>query len=184
MSNFRTNITPEKYSFEISQKDKIISIGSCFSENIGQKFKELKFDISINPHGILFNPISIFNSIEDVFNKKMYTEKDIDFNKEIFFSYNHHSSYSSLNKEEVIKKTNNSISDNYDYLNYLNNHSLITGYKVCFDGDKNGIVKSPISEYKAFVVFNYNNDVEGFENYTAENTPLHRVRLGWADPIR
>lgn len=27
------------------------------------------------------------------------------------------------------------ISDNYDYLNYLNNHSLITGYKICFNED-------------------------------------------------
>jgi diguanylate cyclase (GGDEF)-like protein/PAS domain S-box-containing protein len=27
------------------------------------------------------------------------------------------------------------ISDNYDYLNYLNNHSLITGYKICFNDD-------------------------------------------------
>ena len=84
--------------------------------NLGSMLRKCPLPYNFPSYASAFNPISIFNSIEDVFNKKMYTEKDIDFNKEIFFSYNHHSSYSSLNKEEVIKKTNNSISDNYDYL--------------------------------------------------------------------
>ena len=116
MPDFRTKIAPQKFPFEISHSDKIISIGSCFSENIGQKLADLKFDISINPYGILFNPISIFNSINEIIEQKEYTENDLIKNQENWFSFNHHSSFSSLDKKEVLNKINNSINDSYNQI--------------------------------------------------------------------
>lgn len=116
MPDFRTKITPKKFSFEISHQDKILSIGSCFSENIGQKLNNLKFDISINPFGILFNPLSIFNALEEIIEQKTYTTKDLNNNKEVWFSFNHHSSYSGLDKDTVLRNINNSIKDSYTFI--------------------------------------------------------------------
>ena len=75
MSDFRTKITPQKFPFEISHSDKIMLIGSCFSENIGRKLVDLKFDILNNPYGILFNPISIFNSINEIIDQSEHLLK-------------------------------------------------------------------------------------------------------------
>ena len=46
----------------ISHKDKILSIGSCFTEHIGTALKDLKFNVLQNPNGILFDPASVCSS--------------------------------------------------------------------------------------------------------------------------
>ena len=50
-------VTPS--SHKISYTDKIVFIGSCFTEEIGKMMKDLKFDILQNPNGILYDPLSI-----------------------------------------------------------------------------------------------------------------------------
>ena len=37
----------------ISYKDKIMMLGSCFSDNIGSRLKNYGFDVSVNPFGTL-----------------------------------------------------------------------------------------------------------------------------------
>ncbi len=57
--NFRTALTPLPLPQRLRLSDKTLSIGSCFSDKIGQYLEDFKFDILKNPFGILFNPVSI-----------------------------------------------------------------------------------------------------------------------------
>jgi hypothetical protein len=106
---FRTELTLTKGLNTITHDDKIVSLGSCFSENIGNKLGYYQFDIDINPHGILFNPISICKSLYDILEEKKYEERDLDSFRDVFFSYHHHSSFSSLNAKDVIEVANERI---------------------------------------------------------------------------
>src|SRR4051812_20554481 len=74
---FRTIVTPPKAPFSISHKDGIMSIGSCFSENVGRYFVKNKFNIQINPFGQQYNPGSIANAIDRLISAKPYTENDL-----------------------------------------------------------------------------------------------------------
>lgn len=56
---FHLNHHPKKFDFELKHGDKIIFVGSCFSENMAAYFRDLRFSILNNPYGILFNPLSI-----------------------------------------------------------------------------------------------------------------------------
>jgi len=42
----------------------ILSLGSCFSTEVGQRLKDGGRDILINPFGVLYNPASIANSVK------------------------------------------------------------------------------------------------------------------------
>ncbi|MCE7990804.1 MAG: GSCFA domain-containing protein [Roseivirga sp.] len=42
----------------------ILSMGSCFASDIGQQLIDHKFPVTINPGGILFNPLSLFELLE------------------------------------------------------------------------------------------------------------------------
>ena len=53
---------PNKVS--ISYKDKILMLGSCFSDNIGTRLKNYGFDVCVNPFGTLYNPASILSSVK------------------------------------------------------------------------------------------------------------------------
>jgi hypothetical protein len=94
MKNFRTVVQPVKSPFAISHKDKIVSIGSCFSENIGKKFKDYKFSININPFGQQYNPHSIAASIERLLSGILYTEDELTVHDELYHSFDHHGSFS------------------------------------------------------------------------------------------
>ncbi|MEO1450687.1 MAG: GSCFA domain-containing protein, partial [Bacteroidota bacterium] len=56
---FRTDLQLQPYPRQLSPQDKILSLGSCFASHMGEQLTAHKFDISVNPGGILFNPVSI-----------------------------------------------------------------------------------------------------------------------------
>jgi len=75
--NLILNIDLKKPSKQIRYEDKILLIGSCFTENIGNSLKEMKFSVLQNPHGILFDPVSVCKSLLSYIQNKQYTEKDL-----------------------------------------------------------------------------------------------------------
>jgi len=109
MKPFRTVVTPEKSPFLISHGDKIVSIGSCFSENVGKKFAEYKFNININPFGQQYNPYSIVTAIERLLNPVPYNEKDLVDHDELYHSFDHHGSFSRSTVSETLQVINENL---------------------------------------------------------------------------
>ncbi|WP_345090382.1 GSCFA domain-containing protein [Flavobacterium chungnamense] len=104
--NFTTKIPIQKSNFPIDYNSKIISIGSCFAENMGEKFEYFKFQNCVNPFGIIFNPISIENLINRAVNKIEFTEKDIFFHNDLWHCYEVHSLLSDTSSELMLEKLN------------------------------------------------------------------------------
>ncbi len=71
----RVNIEPAKE--QITYNNKILIIGSCFANEIGAMLKECGFDISVNPFGTLYNPVSIANSIKVLSSDDSFSEQDV-----------------------------------------------------------------------------------------------------------
>lgn len=103
---FHLNYNHPKQPFDIHHESKLFLMGSCFAENIGEKLFQLKFNCTLNPNGILFNPISIATALSSYINNTVITENDIVFNNELYHSFNHHGVFSCSSKEELIHKIN------------------------------------------------------------------------------
>lgn len=58
-------LPPEKYFFDLTFNSNIITIGSCFSDYIGSKLTELKFNVLLNPFGTLYHPLIMARIIDD-----------------------------------------------------------------------------------------------------------------------
>ncbi len=67
---FRTEIEPVNSGFEINLCDKIITVGSCFSEVMGTRLSENKLECLCNPFGTIFNPTSIFKLLRHSLSKQ------------------------------------------------------------------------------------------------------------------
>jgi len=108
--NLQTQIPlqPEKYN-PIDYDSKIVLLGSCFAEHIGQKLNYFKFQSLQNPFGILFHPLAIENLILNAINKKKYNEADIFFSEERWHSYDAHSRLSNSSKDELLNALNENI---------------------------------------------------------------------------
>lgn len=103
---FRTQIPISKSNHPLDYNSKIVSLGSCFAENMGDKFQYFKFQSTINPFGIIFNPVSIEKIIHKAINAALFTEKDIFFHNERWHCFDVHSDLSNSNKEDLIASLN------------------------------------------------------------------------------
>lgn len=103
---FRTELDIKKLEPSITHKNKLMLVGSCFTENIGEKLRKHKFEIFENPNGILFNPVSASEVIINVIENKVYTEKDLFEWNEGFHSWQHHSRFSGTSIDDALQKIN------------------------------------------------------------------------------
>jgi hypothetical protein len=103
---FRTEISIPSSPIRIDHQSGILTIGSCFSDVIGEKLLKNKLKVLANPFGVIFNPESIFTLLnasldENEFSKDAYIE-----NKNIWRNYYFHSELHGNTLEELSRKIN------------------------------------------------------------------------------
>ena len=104
--NFTTKIPISKYNPAIDYNSKIVSLGSCFAENMAEKFEHFKFQNVVNPFGIIFNPVSIERIMERIVNQEWFTEKDIFYHNDLWHCFEIHSQLSHPDKDIFLKNLN------------------------------------------------------------------------------
>lgn len=91
--NFRTSFKPLTTSIALNHQQPILLLGSCFSNNVGKKLEEAKFNVVSNPFGISYNPISIHKLLNPNFT---FSAKE---NNGIYYSHDFHSDLNELSSE-------------------------------------------------------------------------------------
>ena len=107
--NLQTPVLFPKASFDITHRSAILLFGSCFSENIGLKFKNNKFSVNVNPFGVLYNPFSISGAINRLLSKKEFASKDFVYYNNCYHSFMHHGAFSNSNLTEALNHVNNEL---------------------------------------------------------------------------
>lgn len=73
---FRTEIEPQCCP-PVSHDSRLLMLGSCFTDNIGEQLAIDGFNVTVNPTGVLYNPASIANMLERAAQKRNYTDGDL-----------------------------------------------------------------------------------------------------------
>ena len=116
MSRFRTEIPITKLPFEIKSNAKALSIGSCFSEEIGQKMARVGLDVLINPFGILFNPIAASTAIRRLAEGREYGQDELIKDQGMYHSLAHHGRFSDEDAGAVLSKVNSELKEAHSQL--------------------------------------------------------------------
>ncbi len=114
--DFMLNFDPEKLPKPISYRDKLLLIGSCFTEHIGNALNEAKFSMLQNPNGILFDPMSVSKSLISYIDNQRYKESDLFQLNEVFNSWQHHSRFSNVDATEGLRIINESQQKAHSFL--------------------------------------------------------------------
>ena len=85
---------------KIGYNDKILLLGSCFADNVGEKFAEHYFQATVNPFGTLYNPASIAQALTDT--QMPIAETQIIRHNGLWHSMLHHGSFSHPDKAELL----------------------------------------------------------------------------------
>lgn len=100
--NFFSNIDIKPLPQPISYDHKVLLIGSCFTEHIGNNLQDLKFNVLQNPNGILFETVSVCRSLVNYIDNKQYKADDLIYENELWHSWDHHSRFSNPDKEMAL----------------------------------------------------------------------------------
>ena len=103
---FRTEIHPDKPQQTIEHKDALMFMGSCFAQNMGRAFSDAGFNSLINPFGVVFNPVSVSNSLRYILEDKLFTESDLVYSNGLWHSWFHHGSFYSVNADDLLSELN------------------------------------------------------------------------------
>ncbi|WP_291726449.1 GSCFA domain-containing protein [Bernardetia sp.] len=136
---FRTEITPLPLENKLTLSSNIFLIGSCFSENIGQKLTENKFETLINPYGVIFNPLSVVQLLEWILEDRTgnYFEGKLEeyyvLYDEVWYNYHLHSRIASQDKDELRNKIKEIAQQTYQFLEISNTIILTFGTAFIYD---------------------------------------------------
>lgn len=78
---------------KVQYTDSLFLVGSCFTEHMGAKLSQHKFTVHENPHGILFDPLSVCKSLISYMDQREYGGDDLFQLHELWHSWDHHSRF-------------------------------------------------------------------------------------------
>ncbi|RKD91750.1 GSCFA domain-containing protein [Mangrovibacterium diazotrophicum] len=155
MNQYFTEIEIEKYPWRMGYPDKIMFMGSCFTENIGEKMEELKFQTCINPFGIIYNPMSVAASLRKLIEKRYYTEADLFEQSGRWGSYDFHSRYSGSSAADALAIMNDQVVNGHSFLEQADYLVITFGTAWVFNLKATGKLvanchKFPASDFNRF----------------------------------
>ena len=105
---FSTKVELPVKEIEISHRNHIMLVGSCFAGNIGKKLQERKFNIECNPFGVQYNPFSISAVLKRIAEGTPFTEKSPELLEHggRWHSIMHHSDFSRNSREKLLECIN------------------------------------------------------------------------------
>lgn len=119
----------------ISYDDKIMMLGSCFSDNIGGQLKDFGFDVCVNPFGTLYNPLSILQSVRMLLGDSIFGPEDcveIGAGDSRICSFSHHTSFARTSEEEFLVHANADLSEAREFFKECDKVIITLGTSWCF----------------------------------------------------
>lgn len=106
---FRTEISTPPSLHMMDHTQIAMTIGSCFSQHIGQRLQKYKFKCISNPFGTVYNPVSIANLISRSISQQYVDSSSLESSQGIWVHPDFHSSLCSTDKMKTMTKINETI---------------------------------------------------------------------------
>lgn len=118
--NFIVPFSPANLPAKIQHSDKIMLVGSCFTEHIGVKMSKVKMQILQNPNGISFNPLSIAETLKACIVGHQNKEADLFSLNELWHNWQFHSRFSNTDKVLALADMNQSLLQGSQFIQQAN----------------------------------------------------------------
>lgn len=124
----------------MSYASSIVSMGSCFADNVGRKLAEGRFKIHSNPFGILYNPVSICQALSKIMEQRFFSEEELVQRHGLWHSWMHHGRFSDADSAKVLEQINTSLAEAHNQLKTANFLLITLGSAYIYALRENGFV--------------------------------------------
>lgn len=112
--NLSTPVEIEPLPLRLGFDSRLMFVGSCFADSIGEIMREAGFNAAVNPFGVVYNPVSVANSFERMRSRQPFGPADVVECDGLFTSFYHHSRFSRPTAEEFLSSANASLEEAAD----------------------------------------------------------------------
>lgn len=102
----RTEIQPLDKRGMVDYHSRIVMVGSCFTDEVGQRLRSDMFQVEVNPFGTLYNPESMASEIEAALDGRTFVEADIFEENGLYRTFRRHSSFSQPDSAAMVATLN------------------------------------------------------------------------------
>ena len=170
--DFHLSLTPQPLPVRIELRDPILLSGSCFTEHMASRLKHFKFPVLENPNGILFNPVSLSQSLIRAVDGHPYRSDELFCENGLWSSWDFHSRFSDPDPESALESMNRSVAETHAFLGQAKWAMLTLGSAYVYQLDDRRIVanchKVPAARFRRRLL-----SVE--ETMSALDTLVHRL---------
>lgn len=145
MLKLQTQVDVPQSRIRLSYNDKILLLGSCFSDNIGQIMKNMGFDVRVNPFGTLYNPVSVCNSIRRLDSAVPFSEEEcvqMGAGSELYCSFSHHTAAARRTKEAFLEDANSALASDSEFFKSADIVLITLGTSWVFKHNETGEIVS------------------------------------------
>lgn len=110
----QTPVSVSPLPVRISLDEPLMVLGSCFADEMGRRLSGCGFEVTLNPFGTLYNPVSICNAVSRLDAAVPFTEDDcveMGAGAGLVCSLNHHTSFARETAEEFLRDANSALAD-------------------------------------------------------------------------
>ena len=156
MMKLQTPVADEPCKVGISYDDKIMMLGSCFTDNIGRQLVDYGFDVCVNPFGTLYNPVSILRSVERLISGTPFIAEDcvqIGAGDSRWCSFSHHTSFARASREEFLEHANMALKAAHEHFLSCSKVIITLGTSWCFRHKESDAIVSNCLKHHASEFF-------------------------------
>lgn len=114
---FRTLLPPQKSPFKITHEHAVLLMGSCFTEHIGQRLFDIKFNTLVNPYGIVYNPVSLADNLSCIMDgHRAPAPGELFEHLGLWHSWNHHGQFSGPDPGQTLSGMQQAYQNAADYV--------------------------------------------------------------------
>jgi hypothetical protein len=115
-ATFRTELHLLPHPQPLGLQSRVITLGSCFAEVIGQKMQHYKVATLVNPFGTIYNPLSLFKLIKAALNPDQeYTGQLVE-RDGLWYAYDLHSAFAAPSRGALLTQIGLQLQQTHDFL--------------------------------------------------------------------
>lgn len=107
-----TEVETPDFSRKLRLKDKIMVLGSCFADSMGERLLRHGYKAVVNPFGTLYNPYSIAEAVRRLDSGMPFTQEDcveMGAGAGLICSFSHHTSFARKTAGEFLENANDKL---------------------------------------------------------------------------
>jgi hypothetical protein len=106
MKNLMTHVEIPALDAPITYRSRLLLMGSCFAGHIGDALLQRRFKATVNPFGVVYNPLSLAQSLLRLQSGKPFTAGEVVESETLYTTFFHHSSFSHPCRDTFLAQAN------------------------------------------------------------------------------